>query len=190
MEAGSIQQIGIYWRLRDVPLAPVAVCAQGTVAAALRARLLRLPDAALARLRGVAGQDLLIVMGAAADLPWVDGVIYLGRDARAAQLLMPTTQEPNVPAPLLERALLARHRDQPPPLAVLHEPPMVISLALAAPVARTSLDATEAPADVEMERLKAEYPLAGTTCHQEVSHSEFSVPHSFEIPHSEIRIPH
>ena len=33
--------------------------------------------------------DLPTMLGAAEALPWVDGVIYLGRDPRAPSLLLP-----------------------------------------------------------------------------------------------------
>ena len=68
---------------------------------------------------GQIGLGTLLLIGAAEELPWVDGVVYLGRDPEAPSLLLPTTLEPDVPAPLFERAILARARAAAPPIAVL-----------------------------------------------------------------------
>jgi hypothetical protein len=106
-------------RPRAVPLAPAAVVARGKAAAALASRLARRDDAALGRLSGVGAPGLLLLIGAAEELPWVDGVVYLGRDPEAPSLLLPTLLEPDVPAPLFERAILARARGAAPPIAVL-----------------------------------------------------------------------
>lgn len=101
-------QISIRWRARQAPLAPLAVAAQGAVAGALAQRLLALADEELLKLRGVAGEGLLIALGEADALPWVDGVRYLGCDSAAPSLLLPTVAEPDVPLALFERALLQR----------------------------------------------------------------------------------
>jgi hypothetical protein len=119
------------WRLREPPLAPLAVVARGPVAQRLAARLLRREDAALGALAGVAGEGLLLLLGEADALPWEDGVEYLGRDPAAPRLLLPTRHAPDVPAALLERALLDLPGAEAPgapaaggtraPLAVLRE---------------------------------------------------------------------
>src|SRR2546421_12248969 len=96
--------IRVTWRSRQSPLTPVAVAAQGEAARLLAGRLLARDDADLARLQGVAGPGLLVISGEEGALPWVDGAIYLGRDTEASALLLPTTLEPSVPLPLLERA--------------------------------------------------------------------------------------
>ena len=132
-------RVAVAWRERDAPLAPAAVAARGSASRTLARRLLTLDDERLGRLRGVAGSGLLVLVGAADDLPWVDGVVYLGVDPRARALLLPTTLEPDAPLPLLERALLDR-RDR-PPLAVLLEPPALVSVGAARPVARAALAA-------------------------------------------------
>jgi hypothetical protein len=107
----------VTWRLREKPLAPIAAAAVGRRARALAPRLLAREDAALARLHGVAGKDVLVVLAEAADLPWLDGIVYLGRDPEAPALLVPTILEPEVPIALVERALV--RRAQTSPLAVL-----------------------------------------------------------------------
>jgi hypothetical protein len=97
--------LALAWRPRDAPRAVTALVAEGPVAEALRARLRALPDAALAALRGVGDAHHVVLLGAPADLPWVDGVRYLGRCPEAPGLTLPTAQDPTVPLGLLERAL-------------------------------------------------------------------------------------
>jgi MoxR-vWA-beta-propeller ternary system domain bpX5 len=135
--------IALQWRLRAAPLDPVGMAVRGAAARTLAQRLLARDDAALGRLSGVAAPDLLMVLGEAADLPWVDGAVYLGRDAEAPSLLLPTTREPAVPLPLVERALLARARTSgtSPPYAVLVDPPLLASAQAARPILRPVLQA-------------------------------------------------
>jgi len=132
------ERISVAWRPRTTPLDAVGVAARGEAARSLARRLLARDDEALARLNGVAAPELLVVLGDSADLPWVDGAVYLGRDAAAPSLLLPTTREPAVPLPLLERAF-ARAADAPPPLAVLLDPPLLASAQAARPILRTTL---------------------------------------------------
>lgn len=117
------------------------MAARGEAARALARRLLVRDDEALARLSGVAGPELLVVLGVAADLPWVDGAVYLGRDADAPALLLPTTREPSVPPVLAERALVAwaQALNAAPPLAVLLDPPLLASTQAARPILRATL---------------------------------------------------
>jgi hypothetical protein len=120
-------------------LEPAAVIGTGPVARALAQRLLRLPDGDLAALRGVAGDGLIALMGDADALPWADGVTYLGRDADAPRLLLPTTLRPAVALDVFERAIARHARKVASPWAVLVAPPRVISLADARPVERAHL---------------------------------------------------
>ena len=62
----------------------------------------------LTALRGLAGDRLLAILGDERDLPWVDGVIYLGADPDAPRLLLPTALAPSVAAAIYEVAVL-RH---------------------------------------------------------------------------------
>ncbi|MFS8071489.1 MAG: hypothetical protein ACMG6S_34395, partial [Byssovorax sp.] len=96
---------------------------------------------ALARLTGVAGPSLLIALGDGDALPWVDGVVYLGRDPRAPSLLVPTALAPNVPVALLERALLGRGEALAALLAVLVDPPALVGVGAARPIERAALTA-------------------------------------------------
>ncbi|MGW6915339.1 bpX5 domain-containing protein [Kitasatospora sp. NPDC054939] len=90
------------WERREPPLPAAAVLALGdalpALAAATRTRLL-----AGARLAVLADDAALLVLGAAAELPWADGARYLGRDA---DLLVPTTARPLPAAPALWRSAL------------------------------------------------------------------------------------
>ena len=54
-------------------LDPIAVVGLGRVAGALARRLLLLGDEPLHEVRGAAGGDVLVVLGATDVLPWVDG---------------------------------------------------------------------------------------------------------------------
>src|SRR4051794_41037391 len=72
---------------REPPLAAAAVLAAGDGVASLAAATRR----ALARgaeLRAAVGAGWLVVLGREEELPWADGVRYLGRDG---ELLTPTT---------------------------------------------------------------------------------------------------
>jgi hypothetical protein len=72
---------------REPPLAADAVLATGETVSALSAATRR----SLARggeLRAAAGDGWLVVLGPPDDLPWADGVRYLGREG---ELLVPTT---------------------------------------------------------------------------------------------------
>lgn len=132
--------VQIEWQVRAQPLAPGAVVARGSIARTLARRLLASDDEQLARWQGVAGPDVLIVLGEEATLPWVEGVTYLGRDERAPALWLPTTHEPCVPLPLLQRTLV-QHAQGKTPLAVLRAPLAIAPLAAARPLSRAKLQA-------------------------------------------------
>jgi len=136
----TLPRIAVRWTPREAPLAPVAVAAVGDRARALARRLLRddlpLP---LDRLRGAATGDALVVLGAAPDLPWVDGAVYLGKDVKAGSLLVPTNMAPSVPIDALERALSGRFADVAPPVVVLPAHGLVFSAAPALPLSRAQI---------------------------------------------------
>jgi hypothetical protein len=135
----EIPQIRTKWRARATALTPIAVAARDNVAIAFARRLLTLDDQSMAKLKGVAGEGLLIVLGEEESLLWLDGVIYLGRDDAAPSLLLPTTLEPEVPVALFERALL-KHLNQPAPVAVLPAPlPVVTSVSPARQISPETL---------------------------------------------------
>jgi hypothetical protein len=98
---------------------------------------LRDPDS-LAKYKAVAAPGLLVILGEEKSLPWVDGVVYLGRDVQSPSLLFPTNLEPSVPAALLERSLATAHKYT-GPIALLLDPPSIIKLTEARTIARASL---------------------------------------------------
>ena len=132
--------IRINWTAREAALAPLAVAAQAEVSLLLAKRLLAFDDESLMKLKGVAGEQLLIIFGDEGSLPWVDGVTYLGRDESAPSLLLPTTHQPDVPVALFERALLKRWQGA-APLAVLLSPPVVAPVSASRAIARAPLTA-------------------------------------------------
>lgn len=125
------------WRPRLTPLVPVGVAARGKPATSLAQRLLREPDS-LSYYKAVGGPGLLVVLGEEKQLPWVDGVVYLGHDPQSPALLFPTTLEPSVPAALLERSLALVH-NQRGPCALLLDPPAIVPLSQARTIAQASL---------------------------------------------------
>ncbi|TNE85597.1 MAG: hypothetical protein EP330_25075 [Deltaproteobacteria bacterium] len=118
------------WLVRDAPLAPLAAVATGEAAHRLARRLLARED--LRGLRVAVADHLLLVRGE--DLPWVDGIRYLGRDPQAPRLLLPTTHTPPVHPSLLQSALGR-------PTAVSLFPPLLLDLGALGPVSRERLEA-------------------------------------------------
>lgn len=130
----------VRWIPRDTSLLPAVVVGTGDVARVLVRRLLRLDEGGLVALQGVAGAGLVAVMGAEGVLPWFDGAVYLGRDADAPTLYLPTALRPDVHLTLFERAFV-RGRSIESPVAVVPEPQglTAFSLAGARPLSRARL---------------------------------------------------
>lgn len=100
------------WHPRVEPLAPLAVAARGEVARKLARKLaLRAHE-----LTGVKAGEWLVVLGD--DLPWVDGVVYLGKESPLDAVLTPTHLAPSWPTDWIARTLGKRSS---PPWAVLPE---------------------------------------------------------------------
>jgi len=99
-------RLPVSWGPRDRPLPPSAVVAVGPVAASLLRRLSE-PGRTEGLQGVVAGSpaDLVVLVGE--DLPWVDGVVYLGRDPLADGVLVPTNRAPDAPIDLVARAARA-----------------------------------------------------------------------------------
>ncbi len=133
--------ISVSFRPRTPALEPIGVVGLGEVALALAERVLRGEERALSELRGIASRGLLLLLGPAESLPWVDGVSYLGRDPGAPLLLLPTRLRPDVPVDAFERALLLRDPRVRPPLAVLVDPPRLVPVEGARPLDRGRLGA-------------------------------------------------
>ena len=107
------------WRLRHVPLTPRAVAGRGAVARRLAQRVVAEPGP----WRGVVGDDCLVLVGA--DLPWVDGVTYLGTAPEAPWLLHDCRYAPFVPLDWLGRWAARR---SPGLVALLPEPQVLVPL--------------------------------------------------------------
>lgn len=133
-------RLPVTWSPRSEPLAALAVAGVGPVALALARRALAAEEKQLGAWSGVAGPGVLVLLGQTDSLPWVDGAVYLGKDAAAPSLLLPCALAPNVAPALLERALVAQAAAG-TPLAVLPRPGLLIPLGAARPVARVTLAA-------------------------------------------------
>lgn len=123
--------IEIAWRPRDTPLSPMAAAATGPTAIEIVKLLLELDDESLALLKGAAGPSEIILLGESQTLPWVDGVVYLGRDPAAPTFLLPTNLAPNTPLPLFEKAIRSQFANLQTPLVVLPGCKIVSSVAAA-----------------------------------------------------------
>ena len=126
-------KISIQWKPRPFPLTPCGAVALEAAATRLAQYLLACPQARLDKLRGVAGTALITILGDTADLPWVEGIRYLGQDAQAPGLLLPSNRKPVLPIELLTAAI----GRQTTPLTLLDKPPRLIPLDQARPVERT-----------------------------------------------------
>lgn len=129
-------RFAVRWALREPPLDPSAALGLGPVAARLAARLLR----GASGLDAVLGEGLLLVLGPSDRLPWVDGVIYLGADADAPLLLMPTTARPEVHVALVDEAVRARTGRRGQRVAIVPAERQIIVLDGARPPARSALE--------------------------------------------------
>ena len=114
------------WREDPSPSEPEGAVAWHDSARRLHARLAQLSPAHQARLLACASRDVLVVTGAAADLPWVPGIAYAIRCADAPTLWRPTLLQPEVPADLMSRSLQRLHGRE--PLLLWPEPATVVPL--------------------------------------------------------------
>lgn len=114
------------WQPRAQALEPRAAVAWGEAAQRLHARLLALPAEQLTGLQATAAADLLVVIGDASALPWVDGIDYAAPCELAPELWLPTRLSPDAPLDLLARALAKRHGRT--PLLLWPEPARTVPL--------------------------------------------------------------
>ncbi len=97
------------WHPRpDTAPEPQGQVAQGAVIGALLARLAALDDAQRGLLRAVAAPGILVLLGPAAALPWVDGARYCAPDPLLRMLWLPTDVQPQAPLDLVLANLSAR----------------------------------------------------------------------------------
>lgn len=126
--------IPVRWLPREPPLPPVGVAARGAAAIALAEALLARDDDALQSWQGVAGDDVLVVLGA--DLPWVPGVTWLGA---MGPLRVPCTRRPDLPEDLVSSALSRAAGGG--RVAVLPDADLLVPLSEARPLHRATLAA-------------------------------------------------
>jgi hypothetical protein len=94
--------IPVGWGPREPPLPIAGVAGVGHTARALGRALGARPDD---RLRAVAGDGVLVLLGPAESLPWVDDADWLGIDPAAPGLWLPTAWTPDRPLPLVADAI-------------------------------------------------------------------------------------
>ncbi len=122
------QTVDLSWDFRDLPLIPQAVVAvDSRLSRALVKKLMKREQNELQKLQCVAGKELFLVLGDESNLPWLDGVVYLGQE-RNSTVYIPTVVQPSQPIALLERALLAANAGLKPPLVVLPSVSIVLSI--------------------------------------------------------------
>jgi len=96
------------WTRRADALAPSGIVTAGATTRRVLAQLRGRSHEDLARLAVVATRDLLVLLGANDDLPWVDGARYCAPDPAAQTLWLPTTMAPVLPPDLVRRSASAR----------------------------------------------------------------------------------
>jgi hypothetical protein len=115
------------WSVREEALEPAGlVAAGGSVARAVLATLRAGDTARLRSLSAVATRDMLVLLGPATALPWVDGVRYCAPDPCAPGLWLPTHLAPGLPPDLVQSNLMRRTGGG--PLLLWHEPEQVLPL--------------------------------------------------------------
>ena len=108
----------------------MAVVGLGPVALALLDAVLARPSPDLSGVWSRAPTPCVVLLGP--ELPWVDGVRYLGRDARAGGVLLPTRRTPAGPVDLFGRAVLRAVPQSLWPVGVLDAPDGLLALPLGA----------------------------------------------------------
>ncbi|QQP97996.1 hypothetical protein [Lysobacter enzymogenes] len=120
------------WGPEPEPPAPQGAAGVGCAAArALLAAIETLEPQRRGKLMLTANADVLVATGRADELPWCEGVLYIAPREAAPALWLPTTQRPQLPLDLLQRALERRHR--PSPLLMLRDPAQLVPLHRALP---------------------------------------------------------
>jgi hypothetical protein len=126
------------WRERAHGLAPAGLVAGGAALRALLRELGRRDAAAVQGLSVTATPSLLVVLGDAERLPWVDGVAYCAPEPEVPGLWLPTRLAPTLPPDLLHAAL--RRRAGESRLLLWPEPALVLGLDGALPLQPAVLD--------------------------------------------------
>jgi MoxR-vWA-beta-propeller ternary system domain bpX5 len=126
------------WQPRAVALTPAGLVAPASLAPALLALLRRRKATLLAALSVVATRDLLVLLGAADALPWLDGVRYCAPDPQAGNLWTPTHLMPSLPVDLVQTSLIERAASS--PVLLWHAPEQLLPLAGAPALTPSLLD--------------------------------------------------
>lgn len=127
------------WRERTHSLAPAGLVAAGPSSMAALLRALRQRDAD--NLRGMtlaSTHALLVLLGPAEHLPWVDGVGYCAPAPGVPGLWLPTRLAPDMPAELLHAGL--QRRSGHAAMLLWNAPEMVLGLDDALPLQPAVLD--------------------------------------------------
>lgn len=126
------------WQPRHAALTPAGLVAPTALAPALLALLRRREATSLAALSVVATRDLLVLLGAADALPWLDGARYCAPDPQARNLWTSTHLAPALPADLVQINLIDRAASS--PVLLWHAPEQLLPLAGAQPLTPSLLD--------------------------------------------------
>lgn len=108
MKRKMSKELQIKWQNRIEPLEPSALMVFGKSAIELKRKLLSLDDEKLSSLQGVFAANMIFLAGKSENLPWINGIIYFGKDSLAPAIFLPTTLRPDVPVDLFEKALLKK----------------------------------------------------------------------------------
>jgi hypothetical protein len=126
------------WQPRDAALTPAGLVAPAALVPALLALLRRRETTSLAALSVVATRDLLVLLGTADALPWLDGARYCAPDPQAGNLWTPTHLMPSLPADLVQNNLIERAASS--PVLLWYAPEQLLPLAGAQPLTPSLLD--------------------------------------------------
>jgi len=100
--------VGFTWIPRtQAALKPTIVLAQGDTACRLLAKCLKFSDERLSLYEGLSSGNIVLIKSDQ-DLPWIKGVLYLGREFSAPNLYIPTHLNSSIPLPLVEKALVKK----------------------------------------------------------------------------------
>ena len=126
------------WRARTDSVEAAGLVAAGPALHALLGALRERGADGLHGLTLTATRDLLVLLGPAASLPWIDGVAYCAPAEGVPGLWLPTRLAPDAPAELLHAAL--QRRSGHATLLLWPDPGMVLGLDGAQPLQPALLD--------------------------------------------------
>ena len=148
-------RIQVKWQPRAEPLEPVGVVACDEVALKLASKMLHRTSEELSALSALTTERELVVLGQSEDLPWADGVCYVGRCPEAPALLLPTILDCTPHPQLVLTRLLIELKEAP----VLVCPPLALMMSVAQTTMISSSALKSWSAQLQ-ETLKTEYVRA------------------------------